>query len=226
MTMQKQELAGARWAYRVLFILHCVMIACTGRARTNDHLPDGFADIGREVPNCVIDIRYAANKNFMGRPLDGYRAGRAWGVRSMVEALKRVQDDLVPLGFRLKIFDAYRPMRAERDMIRWAIDTGRRELLGVYLPSRINPAARFGHVCGNMIDVTIVDESGHELDMGTEFDEFSERAWTRNAAGPVLKNRMLLQKAMRARGFTPYEKEWWHFTYYAKPHPALDVPIE
>ncbi len=107
-------------------------------------------------------------------------------------------------------------------MIRWARQTGRGHLLGTYLSSRARKSRRTGHECGNTVDLTLVDAAGRELDMGTPFDEFTRRANTRNAKGRVLRNRLLLKKAMAAEGFRNYHLEWWHYVYTRDPGPARD----
>jgi len=188
-------------------------------------LPSGFVDLKKEIPDINIDIRYATNNNFVGEKLDGYELGLAWGLKEMGTALKKVQEELKANKLSLKIFDAYRPIQAEKHMIRWAMKNNKNQLLGVYIPLKVRTDSLYGHTSGNMIDLTLVDETGKELNMGTDFDEFSEKAHTLNAKGDILENRNKLQAIMKKHGFKNYPKEWWHFTFLAKTGKALDVPL-
>ena len=83
-------------------------------------VPAGFVNLGDFIPGMLIDVKYAGNDNFMGRILDGYGAPKALLLEGPAKALREVNDSLKKKGYRLKVFDAYRPMRAERDMIGWA----------------------------------------------------------------------------------------------------------
>lgn len=196
-------------------------------ARGQHAVPDGFVNLADFIPDILIDVKYAGNDNFMGRVLEGYEAPKALMLKGPAMALKRVHEKLKESGFRLKVFDAYRPMRAERDMIRWAREKPERVrfLKEGYVPSRVWAGRRVGHVCGNTVDLTIVDPTGKELDMGTPFDEFSKRSWTGNAGGHVRQNRFFLKRVMEAEGFRYYSREWWHFTHPRFPSQARDFVI-
>jgi len=85
-------------------------------------------------------------------------------------------------------------------------------------------SSRSGHNHGHTVDLTIVDKTGTPLDMGTPWDTLDTRANTENATGHALENRHLLQRAMRARGFHSYAKEWWHFTFTLEGTQPRDVP--
>lgn len=128
-------------------------------------------------------------------------------------------------GYGLKIFDGYRPLRARIQMIAWA--RKQQGILGVYIGSNISLRRHFGHNCGNTVDLTLIRLSTKkELDMGTAFDYFGKQAWTYNARGKVLRNRMLLLRTMCRFGFTNYSREWWHFVNYRDPGPVLDIVIK
>jgi D-alanyl-D-alanine dipeptidase len=105
-------------------------------------------------------------------------------------------------------------------MVRWAERSGKRWVLEQGYVAR-----RSGHNVGATVDLTLVRLSdGGELDMGTEYDTFSEAAHTANATGEVLANRMKLARAMAAEGFGGYDKEWWHFRLPGDFAP-LDIPL-
>ena len=157
----------------------------------------------------VVDLRYATSNNFTGVPLPGYLANRAFLRREAAAALARVQRDLRPQGLGIKVFDAYRPVRATLAMVDWTQRVNRPDLLkDGYIASRSR------HNLGLAIDCTLIDlATGRELDMGTPFDTFSTAAHTANASGQVALNRQKLKTAMEKEGFVNYDQEWWHFSF-------------
>lgn len=169
------------------------------------------------------DARYATTDNFTGAPLPGYEGGTGTILlrREAAEALGRVQVRLRGRGLGLKVWDAYRPVRATEAMMDWAERTDQVELLdGGYI------ARRSRHNLGVAIDLTLVDlATGRELDMGTPFDTFSPAAHTANATGEAARNRTILVEAMEAEGFQNYDQEWWHFSYPVEDPVPFDVPI-
>jgi len=180
-----------------------------------------LVDVTRADPTIRTDIRYATADNFTGRPLPGYEAPRALMRPAAAQALARVQARLRREGLGLKVFDAYRPIRATLAMVEWAGRTGHEWVLEQGYVARYS-----GHNRGNTVDLTLVDlSSGRELEMGTGYDTFSEAAHPANATGRVLENRMRLARAMAAEGFGPYDKEWWHFRVNGDTAEPLDYPI-
>jgi D-alanyl-D-alanine dipeptidase len=173
------------------------------------------------APQIPTDIRYATKNNFTGAPLPGYTPGIAWLTIDAAEALATIQSDLAPEGLGLLVYDAYRPIRATQAMVRWAEKSERSDLLGDGYIARSS-----NHNRGNTVDLTLVDlESGEPLDMGTPWDTFSGQSHYAAATGAPMENRRRLRDAMRRRGFVPYNKEWWHFTFEAQPPPpARDIP--
>jgi zinc D-Ala-D-Ala dipeptidase len=176
--------------------------------------PDAVADtllteVRRADSSIVVDLRYATSNNFTGSPLPGYLANRAFLRREAASALARVQRDLRPQGLGIKIFDAYRPVRATLAMVDWTERVNRPDLLkDGYIASRSR------HNLGLAVDLTLIDlATGRELEMGTPFDTFSSAAHTANATGDVAANRQRLKGAMEREGFVNYDKEWWHFSF-------------
>lgn len=181
-------------------------------------VPPGWVDLAT-LPGLHLDIRYASSDNFTGAPLPGYAEPRAWLTSEAAEALQRVQASVAEEGLALLVYDAYRPARASAAMVSWTERTQQEHLLtDGYI------AARSGHNKGATIDLTLVDDRGTPLDMGTPWDTFSTASHTINATGTALENRRRLQHAMVAAGWKPYSKEWWHFRYPQKGLVALDVP--
>jgi zinc D-Ala-D-Ala dipeptidase len=169
----------------------------------------------------VVDLRYATANNFTGAPLPGYQANRAYLRREAATALVRVQRVLRPRGLALKIFDAYRPVRATLAMVDWTERVHRTDLLkDGYIASRSR------HNLGLAIDLTLIDlGTGQELEMGTPFDTFSGAAHTANASGLAAANRQKLKAAMEAEGFLNYDQEWWHYTFNVPTPLRFDRPI-
>jgi D-alanyl-D-alanine dipeptidase len=169
----------------------------------------------------VVDMRYATANNFTGAPLPGYLANRAYLRREAAAHLLRVQRDLRSRGLGLKIFDAYRPVRATLAMVDWTERVNRPELLkDGYIASRSR------HNLGLAIDLTLIEAAtSRELEMGTPFDTFSAAAHTANASGEAARNRQTLKAAMEREGFVNYDREWWHFSFTVLNPLRFDRPI-
>jgi D-alanyl-D-alanine dipeptidase len=168
-----------------------------------------LVDVQRVDTSLVVELRYATSNNFTGAPIPGYEGKHAYLRDEAAAALALANEDLQREGFRIKIFDAYRPVRASEAMVAWAQRTNRTDLLrDGYI------AARSRHNLGAAVDVTLIDvRSGNEVPMGTAFDTFSLAAHTANARGGFAANRQRLKKALERHGFQNYENEWWHFSY-------------
>lgn len=168
-------------------------------------------------PAPLVDVRYATSDNFTGARLPGYESPHALLRPEVAEALRRVEARLRERGLGLKVWDAYRPVRATLAMVDWAERTGNEWVLDQGYVAR-----RSGHNTGATIDLTVIRlDTGAELDMGTAYDTFSEAAHTANASGQVRAYRDLLVEAMAAEGFRNYDREWWHFS-----HPGDYEPID
>jgi D-alanyl-D-alanine dipeptidase len=188
--------------------------------------PDAVADallvdIGSLDSTIVVDMRYATPNNFTGAPLPGYSANRAYMRREAAAALARVQRALTRGGLGLKVFDAYRPVRATLAMVDWTERVGRPDLIrDGYIASRSR------HNLGLAIDLTLIDlATGREVEMGTPFDTFSTAAHTANASGETAANRQKLKAAMEREGFLNYDQEWWHFSFNVPNPLRFDRPI-
>jgi D-alanyl-D-alanine dipeptidase len=176
----------------------------------NDDAFDSLmVDLQKVDTTIVIDLRYATPNNFTGAPLPGYEGNRAFLRAEAAAALAVVQEDLRLQGMGLKVFDAYRPVRASEAMVAWTQKANRPDLLrDGYIASRSR------HNLGVAIDLTLINlATKAEISMGTPFDHFSPAAFTKNASGVIAKNRQLLKRVMERQGFVNYEKEWWHFSY-------------
>jgi zinc D-Ala-D-Ala dipeptidase len=181
-----------------------------------------MVDVQKVDSTVVVDLRYATPNNFTGAPLPGYEGNRAFLRAEAAAALAVVQEDLRLQGMGLKIFDAYRPVRASEAMVAWTQKVNRPDLLSDgYI------AARSRHNLGVAVDLTLITlATKAEITMGTPFDNFSRAAHTKNAGGQILKNRMMLKRVMERQGFVNYEKEWWHYSYTVQNPVRFDKVIK
>ena len=217
-----------------VFCAQAVVLAASSTASQAATLIDAAAT----VPHLVTDIRYAGPHNFVGRPIDGYRAPHCLLTQQAAEALAEVARDLESSGLAVKVFDCYRPTRAVADFVRWARDPKDQAAKAEFYPEIDKRtlfrdgyiASRSGHSRGSTIDLTLARAGDGELDMGTPFDFFSPKSWTADSrvTAEQHRNRMLLAAAMQRRGFRGYAKEWWHFTLRHEPFPDtyFDMPVQ
>ncbi|HKK01007.1 MAG TPA: M15 family metallopeptidase [Desulfuromonadales bacterium] len=198
-----------------------------------------FVDVKEFISSIRIDIRYCTTNNFVGSRIDGYDGPKCLLTREAAEALKKVQEELVQKGLSLKIFDAYRPLRAIAHFARWAKDPSDQKMKSENYPSTnkedlfrdgyISPKS--GHSRGSTVDLTLVDlKTDQELDMGTSFDFFDPLSDTDNSRITKThhENRMTLKSVMERHGFESLKREWWHFTLRNEPYPGtyFDFKIE
>ena len=190
----------------------------------------GFVSIGEVIPDVLLDIRYYSSFNFIGERIDGYEAPAALMTRVAAEALKKVSNEVRGLGFRLKIFDAYRPQKAVDHFVRWAKDPADIRMKQYFYPELdkkdIIPqhyvAEHSGHSRGSTVDLTLFDmASQQDVDMGGTFDWCGQKSHPdyRGITEEQHQNRMLLQQCMVKHGFRPLDSEWWHFTLENEPWP-------
>ena len=223
--------------YLVCFLLSCLGIGMTDSAYSQ-RLPEGFVYVDQVVPELRTDLRYRLADNFVGAIVDGYSGARAILTQQAALALGLAQAELRSQGLGVLIFDAYRPQRAVNHFARWAKDLSDTAMKQRYYPevdktelfSQGYIAARSGHSRGSTVDLTLVSLTPpfQQLDMGTVFDFFSPSSWL-DAIGLTAtqeQNRALLQRTMKKYGFTPYAKEWWHFTLQPEPFPDTYFDFE
>ena len=192
--------------------------------------PSGFVLLADYVPHIVQEIRYYATYNFIGERIDGYEEPCALLTIEAARALKGAANELFVQGYRLKVFDAYRPVSAVRQFILWGIEDQDIRMKPYFYPdlekqelfSRGYIAKQSSHSRGSAIDLTLLDmRTGKEVDMGSPFDLFSEISHPDfpNVTQEQHENRMLLQQAMVRNGFAPLDCEWWHFCLKDEPYP-------
>lgn len=217
-----------------VFLLMNLMILPTSAERSV--APDdsrGFVLLSEAVPDIIQEIRYYSTYNFVGERIDGYEQPCALLTIEAARALKEVSDDVKKQGYRLKIYDAYRPQKAVDHFVRWAENLSDTRMKKYFYPeidkTRLFPegyiAEKSGHSRGSTVDLTLFDmNTGKEVDMGGTFDYFGELShpdYKGNLTEQQIKNRNILREAMLRHGFKPLETEWWHFTLKNEPYPDM-----
>ncbi len=192
---------------------------------------DDFVDLADFIPDAILEIRYHTSYNFVGTPVDGYEQPTALLTREAAEALRAVSDELNEQGYRIKIFDAYRPQCAVDHFVRWAADLSD-TLMKPYFYPDLDKSVLFeqeyimeksGHTRGSTVDLTLFDmATEREVDMGGTFDWFGEEShpdYTATITPEQYALRMLLRDVMVRHGFKTLDSEWWHFTLSDEPYP-------
>lgn len=198
----------------------------------------GFVLLADYVPGIIQEIRYYSTYNFIGDRIDGYEEPCAILTRKAARALKAVSSEVNVQGYRLKIYDAYRPACAVRHFVMWGIEDQDLRMKPFFYPELEKQdlfsagyiASRSSHSRGSTVDLTLLDmKTGKELDMGSPFDLFSEVSHPDYAGitDEQMKNREVLRKAMLRGGFVPLDCEWWHFTLADEPFPEtyFEFPV-
>ncbi|MBQ1596148.1 MAG: M15 family metallopeptidase [Clostridia bacterium] len=197
-----------------------------------------FVLLSDYVPGIVQEIRYYSTYNFVGDRIDGYEEPVAILSKEAARALKSVANEANAMGYRLKIFDAYRPARAVRHFVFWGIEDLDLRMKPFFYPQlekqvlfqRGYIAKESSHSRGSTVDLTLLDMgTGKEVDMGSPFDLFDPISHPdcREVTDEQYDNRMLLQNLMVRAGFEPIDCEWWHFTLKDEPFPEtyFDFPV-
>ena len=230
---------------RIVLLLSAlaILVSCSKEKQSN-----GFVTLTDAVPDAILEIRYFGTYNFVGDRIDGYLEPTALLTKEAASALRAVSDDVISQGYRLKIYDAYRPQMGVDHFVRWAADISDTRMKEFFYPDLDKSVlfeqeyimAKSGHTRGSTVDLTLFDmNSEKELDMGGTFDWFGSEshpdfcgnpetgeydaaaaaAEPRGITEEQFKNRMILRAAMLRHGFKALDSEWWHFTLKAEPYP-------
>ena len=187
-----------------------------------------FAPVYTVIDDAAYDIRYCSSNNFTGKRINGYNAPVAYMTKESLKALSLAADDLRKQGYRLLIWDTYRPQKAVDNFVEWINnpnddgdktfypDLKKSDLLaGCYIMEKS------GHSRGSTVDLTLIKKDGSYVDMGGTFDLFSEISHPdyKKLTREQKKNRKILHDAMIKAGFKGLDSEWWHFTLKNEPYP-------
>lgn len=171
----------------------------------------------------IIDLRYATPNNFTGRQI--YTSGECWMDRHTAQILIKAKNIFKEAGYRVKIWDAYRPISAQEKF--WEIMPNNDF---VARPPDMSKLKKFRptHMNGLCVDVTLTDLQGKDIEMPCPFDEMSERASLscKTTSEVGRKNGEYLKRVMESVGFQAYENEWWHFyDISTEPTPFMNFQI-
>ena len=236
----------------VIVVLASVLCSCWSEQEHVMNPTDDtsqFVTLTDVVPDAILEIRYFGTYNFVGDRIDGYLQPTALLTKCAADSLKAVSDDVIAQGYRLKIYDAYRPQKAVDHFVRWAEDVADVRMKEYFYPD-LDKSVLFdqeyiclksGHTRGSTLDLTLFDmNTEKELDMGGTFDWFGPESHPdfcgnpetgeytgdnhtspkgRSITAQQFANRMILRRAMLRHGFKPMDTEWWHFTLANEPFP-------
>ncbi len=189
-------------------------LSLSGRIQRAGH---GFVPVEEADSTIVIDLRYATPDNFTGKQV--YPRAVAVLRPETAAKLSQANTEFRQLGYALKVWDAYRPAWAEREL--WHATSAKAYVADPRYPSR--------HNRGTSVDVTLVDGNGNEVEMPTPFDEFSERAGRsyQGMSARARENMDLLTAVMVRHGFSTISNEWWHFDDADwRDYPPVDISFE
>lgn len=171
----------------------------------------------------IIDLRYSTPNNFTGKKV--YESNECWMDKHTCEILIKAKNIFKEAGYRVKIWDAYRPISAQAKF--WDIMP---DDDFIARPPDMSKIIKFRptHMNGLCVDVTLTDADGNDIEMPSEFDDMTERAALECPlnTGIAKKNAKYLRDVLESVGFQGYENEWWH--YYdvsTEPTPFMDFRI-
>ena len=194
------------WMMAAIFVGFCGSCGDTEEDASSDS--GDFVMLTDVVPDAILEIRYYGTYNFVGTRIDGYEEPTAMLTRQAAFALKAVSDDVKQLGFRLKIYDAYRPQKGVDNFVRWAADIPDTLMKKYFYPD---------------LDKSVLFEQEYIYENNPETGEYtgnnSKSPTGRKITAKQFANRMILRRAMMAHGFKPLDTEWWHFTLKDEPYP-------
>jgi len=174
-------------------------------------------------PDFVIELKYATSNNFTGQAI--YASNECYINKNTAKLLIEAKNIFQSDGYRVKILDAYRPIRAQKRFYEILPDPN-----FVAPPPDISNVTKFraNHLNGLCVDLTLIDQNGNEIEMPSEFDDFTEKASLscQTISETGRKNATYMKQVMERVGFEGYEYEWWHFYDRRTPPTAfLDFPI-
>ncbi|WP_394758245.1 M15 family metallopeptidase [Flavobacterium sp.] len=160
-----------------------------------------FVNLKNYSSDFALDMKYATEDNFLKTKV--YDCTSCFLRLKTVNNLMEASNQFKKKGYKIKLFDCYRPLDVQKKM--WAIVPDANYVA--------NPAKGSIHNRGGAVDITLVDENGVDLDMGTTFDFFGPESSHdfKDLDRKILKNRKLLKKIMTRNNFESFDSEWWHY---------------
>ena len=190
-----------------------------------------FVDLKEYIPNIIIDLKYASNDNFTGGVVNGYESPKCLLTQEAALSLKNIQNILIKSGYSLKIYDAYRPQRSVDYFMNWSKNKPDTINKSSFYPNISKSilfklgyiAEKSSHSRGSTVDITLVEiSSAKEIGMGSPYDFFGLESFHdfENISITQKNNCKFLLDIMINNGFSPYFKEWWHYTFVNEPFPT------
>lgn len=176
-----------------------------------------LVDIGAISSEFEYEIRYSTPDNFIGEQL--YDCAKCMLQKEVALALILANQYFCELGYRIKLYDCYRPLDVQKKM--WAKVPRATYVANPFEKGSIHNKAA-------AVDITLVTLEGCYIEMGTDYDYFGEEAHIDNFSLPVdiLNNRQLLISGMLKFGFLTVRTEWWHFSFQnIGSYPTLNEPL-
>ena len=211
----------------ILTFIMCLTLVPFAIADTISIDKSDFQKVSDVIYDAAYDIRYYSENNFTGHRITGYKAPVAYMTKEGVNALAMAANDLRKQGYRLLIWDTYRPQKAVDDFVEW-INNPNNEGDKTFYPKLKKSQllegqyimAKSGHSRGSTVDLTLIKKDGSFVDMGGTFDLFSEISHPdyKKLTREQKKNRKILHDAMIKAGFKGIDSEWWHFTLKDEPY--------
>lgn len=164
---------------------------------------DAFVDVSKLSTYFILDIKYATKNNFLKKAV--YDCAACYLKGSVAKALINANKEFMKKGYRMLLYDCYRPLDVQKKM--WTL---------VSDPNYVaDPDKGSVHNRGAAIDLTLTNLKGEPLDMGTEYDHFGEEAHHSftDLKNSVKSNREFLKSVMETQGFHAFETEWWHYDF-------------
>ena len=211
----------------VLTFIICLTLVPFAFADTISTDKSDFQKVSDLIYDAAYDIRYYSDNNFTGHRIAGYKAPIAYMTKDSLKALAIAAEDLRKQGYRLLIWDTYRPQKAVDDFVEWINNpnnAGDKTFYPKLKKSQLLEGqyimAKSGHSRGSTVDLTIIKKDGSFVDMGGTFDLFSEISHPdyKKLTKVQKKNRKILHDAMIKAGFKGIDSEWWHFTLKNEPY--------
>ncbi len=230
----------------IAVVIITVLFIAFGRDK-EDKIPSGFVNVKDAIPSIHINLRYASDFNVTGKRVDGFsKDSQCYLTKQATEALKLVQNKLIPMNLSLKLYDCYRPQKATDNFIRWSKNHD--ESMKKFFPDvdkkDINFTSESPRSRGSSVAVAIVDlggkdinktkhnskssciapfdkrKVGNSLDFGTSFSCLSPKSHLNNMdiTPQARANRLLLRGLMSDAGFIPTDRNWWDFTLKNEPY--------
>ena len=163
-----------------------------------------------------ISLAYATTENFTGKPI--YENAICYLHIEAAKALKDAIESAENLGYRIRIYDGFRPSEAQ-----WVLWNHTPDPTFLADPRRGSPHSR-----GIAVDLTLIDETGKDLEMGTSFDTFHPKSHhgSFDVSPEAQRNRHLLMGIMTLSGWDFYQNEWWHYQLFdSQDYPLLSDSV-